>query len=240
METFDPYRKWLGIPPQELPPNHYRLLGVGLFESDGDVISNAADRQMVHVRSFQFGEHSELSQRILNELAAARLCLLDSQRKAEYDEQLRRHPPARRPIPPPPQVPSPPQLPSASSAPPPQPPPANSAPPVSAPPVPPPPAVPKVASGRRHLFRAIRPRSRSARRKNSSWWVSLIALAIAFFSLALLARALNDPQPQPPRKPGVSTGGRNANGSSPRRTSQPKSRKIKTDGKRESRAKSER
>ncbi len=229
METFDPYRKWLGIPPQELPPHHYRLLGVGLFESDSDVISNAADRQMVHVRSFQFGEHSELSQRILNELAAARLCLLDPQKKAEYDGQLRRHPPDRKPIPPPPQIPSPPQ-----------PPPANPASPVSAPPVPPPPAVPKVARGRRNLFRAIRSRSRSARRKNSSWWVSLIALAVAFFSLALLAWALNDPKPQPPRKPGVSTGGRNANGSSPRRTSQPKSRKIRTDGKRESRAKSER
>ena len=44
MDGFDPYRKWLGIPPQEQPPNHYRLLGIGLFESDFDVISNASDR----------------------------------------------------------------------------------------------------------------------------------------------------------------------------------------------------
>lgn len=23
---FDPYHKWLGIPPKDQPPNHYRLL----------------------------------------------------------------------------------------------------------------------------------------------------------------------------------------------------------------------
>ncbi len=57
MESFDAYRKWLGIPREEQPPNHYRLLGIGLFESDVDVISNAADRQMAHVRSFQTGRH---------------------------------------------------------------------------------------------------------------------------------------------------------------------------------------
>jgi WD40 repeat protein len=89
-EKFDPYRKWLGIPPAEQPPNHYRLLGIGLFESDPDVVSNAADRQMVHVRSYQSGKHSALSQKILNELSAARVCLLDPKKKAEYDEQLRR------------------------------------------------------------------------------------------------------------------------------------------------------
>jgi len=53
MAAFDPYRKWLGIPPEEQPPDHYRLLGIARFESDPDVISNAADRQMVHVRSYQ-------------------------------------------------------------------------------------------------------------------------------------------------------------------------------------------
>ena len=31
-EEFDPYRKWLGIPPQEQPPNHYRLLGIAVFD----------------------------------------------------------------------------------------------------------------------------------------------------------------------------------------------------------------
>lgn len=35
-ENFDPYHKWLGIPPDEQPANDYRLLGHGLFESVSD------------------------------------------------------------------------------------------------------------------------------------------------------------------------------------------------------------
>ena len=90
-QTFDPYHTWLGIPPEEQPPNHYRLLGVGLFESQPDVIASAADRQMGHLRTFQAGKHSELSQRLLNEVAAAKVCLLNPGKKAVYDEQLRQH-----------------------------------------------------------------------------------------------------------------------------------------------------
>jgi hypothetical protein len=89
LEEFDPYRKWLGIPSSEQPPNHYRLLGVGLFEDDADTIASAADRQMAHVRTFQTGPHSALSQKLLNELAAARVALLNEAKKAAYDEQLR-------------------------------------------------------------------------------------------------------------------------------------------------------
>ena len=32
--SFDPYRRWLGIPPSEQPPNCYRLLGIALLEED--------------------------------------------------------------------------------------------------------------------------------------------------------------------------------------------------------------
>ena len=60
--TFNGYHVWLGIPPQEQPPNHYRLLGIAVFESDMDVIDHAADRQMAHVRTFQSGRHGPLSQ----------------------------------------------------------------------------------------------------------------------------------------------------------------------------------
>lgn len=87
--TFDPYYKWLGIAPTQQPPHHYRLLGIELFEEDLEVIAAAADRQMAHVRTFQTGPHAACSQRILNELAAARLCLLDPHRKREYDAELR-------------------------------------------------------------------------------------------------------------------------------------------------------
>ncbi len=88
-EKFDPYHIWLGIPPEEQPPNHYRLLGVALFESQSDVIAGAADRQMGHLRTFQSGKNSAISQKILNEVAGAKLCLLNKEKKAAYDEQLR-------------------------------------------------------------------------------------------------------------------------------------------------------
>lgn len=59
-QAFDPYHKWPGIAPKDQPPNHYRLLGIELFEDDCD------------------------------ELAAARVCLLKPEGKAEYDARLRR------------------------------------------------------------------------------------------------------------------------------------------------------
>lgn len=87
--SFDPYHKWLGISPKDQPPNHYRLLGIDFLESDPDVISSAADQRMSHVRAFQTGKHSALSQEILNEISAARICLLNVEKKAEYDRQQR-------------------------------------------------------------------------------------------------------------------------------------------------------
>jgi len=86
---FDPYYKWLGIPPREQPPTHYRLLAIEKFEPDPDVISNAADQRMTHIRSLQSGQRAALSQKLLNEISAARLCLLDPQAKAAYDAALR-------------------------------------------------------------------------------------------------------------------------------------------------------
>lgn len=88
-EGFDPYHKWLGIPPAEQPPHHYRLLGIAVFESDPDVIEHAADRQMTHVRSLATGKYAQHTQKLLNELAAAKVCLLSSKKKAAYDEELR-------------------------------------------------------------------------------------------------------------------------------------------------------
>ncbi len=88
-ESFNPYLKWLGIPLKDQPPNHYRLLGIEPLERDPDVIENAADRQMAHVRNFSTGKHMELSQQLLQELAAARLCLLTAEKKKAYDAKLK-------------------------------------------------------------------------------------------------------------------------------------------------------
>lgn len=89
VEEFDPYHTWLGISKKEQPPNHYRLLAIDLFEKDATVIQHAADRQMSHLRTFQTGRHGALSQKLLNEVAAARVCLLHPTKKAEYDARLK-------------------------------------------------------------------------------------------------------------------------------------------------------
>jgi hypothetical protein len=87
------------------------------------------------VRVFQSGQYSQLSQKILNELANARLCLLNGERKAAYDLQLRSsevvsaaQAPLQSPLAPPQSMPAPPQ-----SPPPPQ---SVAAPPRSVPPPP--------------------------------------------------------------------------------------------------------
>ena len=89
MNDFDPYYQWLGIPPTEQPAHHYRLLGVSEFEPDSEVIENAADQRTLLVRNMASGPHAKLSQRLLNEIAAARLVLIDRKKKVEYDQTLR-------------------------------------------------------------------------------------------------------------------------------------------------------
>lgn len=86
---FDPYHKWLGIGPEEQPANHYRLLGVKLLEADADVIENAADQRMSFLRGYQNGANAAHSQRLLNELSAAKLVLLTPDQKQAYDQHLR-------------------------------------------------------------------------------------------------------------------------------------------------------
>ena len=96
-DDFDPYYQWLSIPPDEQPPHHYRLLGVKLFEANLDVIANAFDRQMAHVRTFHVGKRVAESQVLLNELCAAKICLLTPEKKAAYDKSLRSAIGAERP-----------------------------------------------------------------------------------------------------------------------------------------------
>ena len=86
--NFDPYHKWLGIPPSEQPADYYRLLGLVKFEDDPDVIAIAADQRMAFVQKMAIGQHLEHSQKLLNELARARLVLVDPQKKEVYDASL--------------------------------------------------------------------------------------------------------------------------------------------------------
>lgn len=111
-EKFDPYYKWLGIPPKDQPPHHYRLLGIELFEPDRDVIDAAANRLMGYLKELAAGDDASHSQKLLNEISRARLCLLNKDKKAAYDQELRAKLPAERgnaaaQSPPPPQISAP-------------------------------------------------------------------------------------------------------------------------------------
>lgn len=85
---FDPYYTWLGIPPADQPPDHYRVLGLDRFELNPFAISNAADRQMAHVRNVG-QRHPQEQATVLSRLSTARVCLLNTTKKQQYDRMLR-------------------------------------------------------------------------------------------------------------------------------------------------------
>jgi hypothetical protein len=87
-DNFDPYYKWLGIPPKDQPPHAYRLLGIELFESDREVIDAAANRIMAYLKDLAAGDDGQHSQKLLNEIAQTRLLLLNKAKKAAYDQEL--------------------------------------------------------------------------------------------------------------------------------------------------------
>ena len=86
---FNPYHKWLGIPLKDQPADYYRLLGVTQFENDPDVITGASDQRMHFLRTLQTGERGKLVDKLLNEIANAKVCLLNKEKKAAYDQKLR-------------------------------------------------------------------------------------------------------------------------------------------------------
>jgi hypothetical protein len=88
-DPFDPYHVWLGIPPERQPPHHYDILGIQLFEEVVDVIQSAVDQRMTYLRTFQTGKHNHFAEKLLNEVATAKVCLLNPEKKAAYDEALR-------------------------------------------------------------------------------------------------------------------------------------------------------
>jgi WD40 repeat protein len=87
---FDPYHKWLGIRKEQQPPTFYQLLGISPDEKDPEVIEEAAIRQTTHVRTYQIGPHAAECTRVLNEIAQARITLLNPAKRASYDAELRR------------------------------------------------------------------------------------------------------------------------------------------------------
>lgn len=99
-DQFDPYHKWLGIAPKDQPPHYYRLLGIDPFEDDREVIDSAANRVMTYLKELATGDDAAHSQRIMNEVMQARLCLLNARKKAAYDNELREKLSTNQPPPP--------------------------------------------------------------------------------------------------------------------------------------------
>ncbi len=49
----------------------------------------AVMRQSAHLKTYELGQQAALTQKLLNEVSAAKVCLMDPQRKAAYDARLR-------------------------------------------------------------------------------------------------------------------------------------------------------
>lgn len=144
-ESSDPYVEWLGFPPGRRPANHYELLGIPAFEPDPETIAHAADCLRGQLRKVRPGGQIAAWQRLLDDLSAAKACLLDPGAKAAYDASLQGPPAPMAGVATPPvseaamAVPPPLAVPPSAGPPPPAPP-AYAAPEAPLPPPPAPPA----------------------------------------------------------------------------------------------------
>jgi len=87
----DSYTQWLGIAPGQRPPDHYTLLGLPRFTHAEHAIEAAARAQLD--RLDQYAIHPDREKRdaatgMMNEVASARIVLADSNRRAQYDQEL--------------------------------------------------------------------------------------------------------------------------------------------------------
>jgi hypothetical protein len=78
---------WLGLPPGEWPPDHYRLLGLTPGESDAALIEQRVHERLDSVRGYQM-MHPEQATEAMNRLAQAFVCLTDPVSKKAYDTAL--------------------------------------------------------------------------------------------------------------------------------------------------------
>lgn len=88
MLPFDPYYAWFGIPPQEQPPNLYRLLALSPGEADPARILGAIERTQKLLEPHLYGQQRMEAERLLAEVSAARSVLMNPASKASYDSQL--------------------------------------------------------------------------------------------------------------------------------------------------------
>lgn len=86
--TLSPYRDWLGIETPTATPNYYELLGVPPLETDSAKIGAAFQRQTQRLTPHLSGSEADVAQRLMGELAEARMTLLTPTAKRAYDQAL--------------------------------------------------------------------------------------------------------------------------------------------------------
>lgn len=84
------YQEWLEIPAERLPPNHYAILGLSDFESDGEEIETAAKSRGAYLHQIAAGPQRKIVQKMLGQVAIARRILMSDSARNEYDQSLRR------------------------------------------------------------------------------------------------------------------------------------------------------
>lgn len=87
-QGFNAYREWLGIAGQSEIPSYYELLGLRPLESDTAQIEAAYQRQSARLAARLSGGQADVAQRLMGELAEARLTLLTPTAKRAYDTAL--------------------------------------------------------------------------------------------------------------------------------------------------------
>ncbi|MGI9470249.1 MAG: hypothetical protein ACR2NZ_01870 [Rubripirellula sp.] len=85
----NPLETWLGIPPEEQPPNLYRLLGLADFESDRETIQSAQACTLEKLNSHSLTSCPPDLDAIKDQVSAAARVLLHEPQKLAYDTQLR-------------------------------------------------------------------------------------------------------------------------------------------------------
>lgn len=87
----DFYTKWLDVLPGPRPPDYYTLLGVEAFCGDLDAIEAATRRQLTRLDDFALHPNRETRdavQNMMNEVARARVDLVNPGRRLDYDRRL--------------------------------------------------------------------------------------------------------------------------------------------------------
>jgi hypothetical protein len=78
---------WLGLPPGNWPPDHYRLLGLDPGESDVELIEQRVHQRLDSVRRYQM-THPEPATEAMNRLAQAFVCLTDPAARQAYNTEV--------------------------------------------------------------------------------------------------------------------------------------------------------